>query len=103
MFNAVNPATGYRTGTEFHLDWIVDQFLSETFSVGITGYYMKQIGHDSGTVFGPIDVTNFQGEGAGIGPAMLFSIPTSGTPVNVIAKAPFDFDNNGSASTEIFS
>ena len=41
MFNTENDETDYQTGTEFHLDFTVNQFLAESFSVGIRGYYYK--------------------------------------------------------------
>jgi hypothetical protein len=42
MFNTENKDTDYKTGTEFHVDFVANQFLSETFAIGLRGYYNKQ-------------------------------------------------------------
>lgn len=47
-FNGENPKTDYRTGTEFHVEWAVTQFLSKDFSVGIAGYHYEQLTGDGG-------------------------------------------------------
>lgn len=49
MVNTENPDTDYRTGTEFHLDYAVNQFLASTFAVGARGYYYRQVTGDSGS------------------------------------------------------
>jgi hypothetical protein len=67
MINTENPDTDYRTGTEFHVDAVVNQFLSETFAVGVVGYAYKQIEGDSGS--GAI-LGDFKGESYGLGPAL---------------------------------
>ena len=64
MINTENPDTDYRTGTEFHVDAVVNQFLSETFAVGVVGYAYKQIEGDSGS--GAI-LGDFKGESYGLG------------------------------------
>ena len=70
MINTTNPATDYKSGNEFHLDFMVNQFLSPTFAIGMQGYWYKQIDADSGTgaVLGP-----FMGESFGLGPAILWT------------------------------
>jgi len=61
LFNTANPATNYRTGDEFHFDGTVSQFLSQTFAVGITGYYDQQLNGDFGTVVGAlVEVSNLR-------------------------------------------
>ncbi|MEJ2470896.1 MAG: transporter [Desulfuromonadales bacterium] len=49
MVNTENSDTDYKTGTEFHADLVANQFLSETFAVGLRGYYYKQLSGDSGS------------------------------------------------------
>jgi len=70
MVNATNPATNYRTGTEFHLDFMLNQFVAETVAIGAQGYWYKQVDGDSGTgaILGP-----FMGESFGLGPAVLWT------------------------------
>lgn len=69
MANAQNKSTNYKTGTEFHLDFMVNQFLSETFAIGLKGYYYTQISGDSGpgATLGP-----FKGNSMGIGPSLMW-------------------------------
>ncbi len=70
MLNMSNPATDYRSGNEFHLDFMANQFLAPTFALGVQGYWYKQIDGDSGNgaVLGP-----FMGESFGLGPALLWA------------------------------
>ena len=46
-FNGENPATDYKTGTEFHVDWALMQHVLKTFAFGIAGYRYQQITGDS--------------------------------------------------------
>jgi hypothetical protein len=68
-YNTENDDTNYQTGQEFHVDYVLNQFLSETFAVGINGFYLKQITGDSGdgAVLG-----DFKAESAGLGPAIMW-------------------------------
>lgn len=47
-FNFENPDTNYKTGTEFHVEWAVRQYLSKTLAVGFVGYHYQQVTGDSG-------------------------------------------------------
>jgi hypothetical protein len=73
MFNTTNPATDYHTGTEFHLDFMVNQFVMPTVALGAQGYWYKQVDGDSGS--GAV-LGSFMGESVGIGPAVLW-VPES--------------------------
>jgi hypothetical protein len=70
MINTKNNDTDYRTGSEFHLDAMFNQFFSETFALGLHGYYFKQVVGDSGS--GAI-LGDFKGESYGIGPSLLWT------------------------------
>jgi len=74
MINTENNDTDYRTGNELHVDAMFNQFLSETFALGVHGYYYQQVTGDSGS--GAI-LGDFKGESFGIGPSFLW-IPKSG-------------------------
>jgi len=65
MVNTENPDTNYRTGLEIHIDFMVNQFLSETFAIGVHGYGYKQIEGDSGS--GAI-LGDFKSKSYGLGP-----------------------------------
>jgi hypothetical protein len=83
MVNTENEATNYRTGTEFHLDFMVNQFLSQSFAIGFQGYYYKQISGDSGS--GAV-LGSFQGESVGVGPAVLWLPELGHGNLSLIAK-----------------
>jgi len=70
MINTKNEDTDYKTGSEFHLDAMFNQFFSDTFALGLHGYYYKQVEGDSGT--GAI-LGDFKGESYGIGPSILWT------------------------------
>jgi hypothetical protein len=69
LVNTKNEDTDYRSGAEFHLDFTANQFLTETFALGIRGYYYRQFTGDSGS--GAI-LGNFEGEGFAIGPGFVW-------------------------------
>lgn len=73
MFNSENKATQYRTGTEFHVEFMVNQFVSEDLAIGLRGYAYKQLSGDSGV--GAI-LGDFKGSSWGIGPTINY-IPKS--------------------------
>ena len=83
IYNTENDTTNYQTGQEVHLDVVFNQFLSETFAVGLHGFYLKQITGDSGS--GAL-LGDFKAEAAGIGPALLWSTKIGGQDVSFIAK-----------------
>lgn len=83
MFNTENKATNYRTGTEFHLDFAVNQFLAESFAVGVNGYYYDQITGDSGSgaVLGP-----FESQALAFGLGFVWIPKSSGGNLTVMGK-----------------
>ena len=83
IYNTKNKKTNYHTGQEIHLDVVVNQFVSESFAVGLQGFYLKQItgDHGSGAQLG-----SFKAEAAGIGPALLWSRDFGHQNVTFIAK-----------------
>ena len=87
-YNTENEDTDYQSGDEVHLDFVLNQFITESFAIGINGYFYKQIGADSsdGDLLG-----SFKGEGAGIGPAIYYIKEISGKDVYFIAKWVHDY------------
>ncbi len=83
IYNTENDDTDYQTGRELHLDVVFNQFLSETFAVGLHGFYLKQISGDSGS--GAL-LGDLKAEAAGVGPALLWSTKIGGQDVSFIAK-----------------
>ncbi len=82
-YNTENQDTNYQSGDELHLDFVLNQYLSEKFGLGIAGYLYKQIGGDSGdgAVLG-----SFKGEGIGIGPAIYYTAQVGEKPLYCIFK-----------------
>ena len=83
IYNTKNDATDYKSGQEIHVDFMINQFLSESWAVGVHGFYLKQITGDSGdgAVLG-----DFKAEAAGVGPAALWNTRLFGHEVSFIAK-----------------
>ncbi|MGI9390521.1 MAG: SphA family protein [Boseongicola sp.] len=90
LINSTNDDTDYRTGTEFHVDFTANQFLSETFAVGIRGYYYNQLSGDSGT--GAV-LGDFQGEAFGVGPGFVWVPKSGGGNLTILGKWIHDFSS----------
>jgi hypothetical protein len=74
IFNDENDDTDYETGDELHIDAMFNQFLSESFAIGLHGYYYEQVEGDSGS---GAFLGDFKGDSYGIGPSFLW-VPASG-------------------------
>jgi hypothetical protein len=83
IYNTENDETDYQTGQELHLDVVLNQFLSESFAVGLQGFYLKQITGDDGR---GATLGDFKAESAGIGPAVMWSRDFGKQNVTFIAK-----------------
>ncbi len=83
LLNTTNNETDYRTGTEFHLDFTVNQFLAETFAIGVRGYYYNQLTGDrgSGAILG-----GFEGESVALGPGFIWFPKFAGGRLAVLGK-----------------
>ncbi|MGV1795302.1 SphA family protein [Rhizobium sp. A37_96] len=82
-FNGKNPDTDYRTGTEFHGEWSVSQYLNKQFSLGLIGYYYQQISGDSGE---GAALGDFKGRVASIGATAAYNFKINETPVTARLK-----------------
>jgi hypothetical protein len=74
-FNTINPATQYKTGTEFHLDGTLAQhlpLLKGLAGIGVNSFYYQQLSGDSGlgATFGA-----FKGTDVGLGPVISYVKP----------------------------
>lgn len=88
-YNTENKDTDYQSGDEFHIDYIFNQFLSESLAVGIHGFYFKQLSGDSGD--GAL-LGNFKAEASGIGPALMWIPPQYEGEVAFVAKWLHEYD-----------
>jgi hypothetical protein len=83
LFNTKNNATDYQSGNEFHVDFMVNQFLAKNFALGIQGYYYNQLSGDGG---GGARLGSFKGEAFGIGPALVWMPAFGKGKLSLIAK-----------------
>lgn len=90
LFNTENSATDYHSGNEFHVDFMVNQFLAKNFAVGFQGYYYNQVSGDSGD---GAKLGSFKGESSGIGPAILWMPNFGNGKLSLIAKWIRDLDH----------
>ncbi|MGJ8544105.1 MAG: SphA family protein [Sulfitobacter sp.] len=103
MYNFENPATDYRSGSEFHLDWTVAQHFKNGVAAGLSGYWLQQLEGDSGTIAGPISASSIKGYSLGIGPSVQANIPLSGgKSLGIVAKALFDIDSRDRFNGDMF-
>jgi hypothetical protein len=86
-YNFENPDTDYQNGVDAHLDWAVSQFLSETFHLGLVGYFYEQLSGDSGdgAVLG-----DFESSVIGLGPQLGWFLGDGSVYLNV--KGYYEFD-----------
>jgi hypothetical protein len=88
-YNTENDDTDYQSGGEIHIDYMFNQFLSETFAVGLQGFYLKQISGDSGD--GAL-LGSYKAESAGVGPAVMWIPGTFEKRLTLIAKYLNEYD-----------
>jgi hypothetical protein len=97
IFNMENNDTKYKTGNEFHMDYMLNQFLAKNFALGAQGYYYKQATGDSRSGTELFDYKgesygfgDFKGESYGFGPAMLWQPGFGNGKLTLIGKWIFD-------------
>jgi hypothetical protein len=83
MYNTENDDTDYQSGQVIHLDVALNQFLSETFAVGLLGFHLDQITGDSGS--GAL-LGDFKSEATGVGLSSLWGTKVGAQDVSFIAK-----------------
>lgn len=89
FYNTENEDTDYQTGQEFHVEYMVNQFLSDTFALGVHGFYYRQITGDSGS--GAV-LGDFKGEASGVGPAVMWIPKIMDKDIVIIAKWLHEYD-----------
>lgn len=68
-YNTENKDTDYQSGQELHIDVVLNQFLSETFAVGIQAFHLQQINKDDHDNNIP---GSFKARATGIGPSLIW-------------------------------
>lgn len=92
LFNARNPDTDYRTGNEFHLDWLVAKHPSATSGFGVAGYWYHQTTDDDGNIAPFLD-SGFRGRSYGIGPVFMKAVRVGEQDLSLIGKWLHDLDS----------
>lgn len=83
-YNFKNDESDYKSGQEFHLEYSIAKHFSDSpLTLGVNGYYYKQVTGDSGSA---ARLGSFKGEVAAIGPALNFVIVAGQQPIVVDAK-----------------
>ena len=88
-YNSENDDTNYQSGDEFHIDYVINQFLSDSWAIGLHGFYYEQLSGDSGD--GAL-LGDFKAEAAGIGPAVMWIPPQYEGKVALVAKWINEYD-----------
>ncbi len=82
-YNTENSDTNYQTGEEIHIDLMFNQFLSDSWAVGLHAFYLEQVSRDSGD---GARLGGFKSEARGFGPALLWNTKIKDQSVSFIAK-----------------
>jgi hypothetical protein len=91
IYNTENDDTDYQTGQELHVEYMLNQFLSDTFALGVHGFYYEQLTGDSGS--GAV-LGDFEGQAAGIGPAVMWATQIKDTDLVLSAKWLHEYDSD---------
>ncbi len=89
MVNTENSDTNYKTGSELHIDGMLNLFVSPRFAVGVQGYVYTQIETDSG--FGVSDA-GARSYSVGAGPSFMWLPTELGIEGKVVGKWLHDLD-----------
>lgn len=100
LANLENPATGYRTGTEFHIDAMINRYLSKTLAVGLHGYVYGQFEDDT---IGGVRSNGGRSRSAAIGPSLLWIPSSLGIQGKVVLKWMHDLDADNRFEGDVFS
>lgn len=97
MNNLKNPATGYRSGDEFHFDYLLGHYLRPELAAGITGSYYRQTTADQGPVD---DLANIYSEASSIGPVVMYTPHLLDRDITISLKYLREFNVQGRADQE---
>jgi hypothetical protein len=87
-YNFINPTTRYQSGADAHIDVGASYSFSDTFYVGVAGYYFGQVTPDTG---GPALLGGFQSQVAGVGPQIGWSFQIAGIATEVDVRGYKEF------------
>jgi hypothetical protein len=79
--NTRNPDTDYKSGTLFHVDASLMQYLNKKFAIGVIGAMLYQIEDDEGGLADRLD--GFKGRSFAVGPIVKYTAGTEKHPINM--------------------
>jgi hypothetical protein len=93
--NSRNGATDYRSGDEFHTDFVLAQHLPHGITTGVSGYAVQQTTPDTGTgaIFG-----GYRGRVLGLGPLVDKSFDIAGHHIDFNVKYDVEFASQNRAT-----
>lgn len=92
MNNLKNQATGYRSGDEFHFDYMLGHYFGEQFGLGVVGSHYRQVTADAA----PFGSALMQpGEASSIGPVVTYIPKINGKEIAVSLKWMREFNVSG--------
>jgi hypothetical protein len=100
MVNTENNDTDYKTGTEFHVDFVANQFLSPSFALGVRGYYYDQLSGDSGR---GARLGDYKSESFGVGPGFVWIPEFGGGRLSILGKWMHDFSADNRFESDYFT
>jgi hypothetical protein len=101
LINSCNNATGYDSGNEAHVDWLVAQHFSPRFGIAAVGYWYQQVTDDGGNQPFPFKGRGFRGSGVGVGAAIITK-PFAERSISLIGKWVHDLDTSNRFNGDIF-
>lgn len=87
--NGANDATDYDSGTDFHVEASLERIVSPQWSVGLQGYYYKQVSDDTGD---GARLGGFRGEIAGIGGTAAYNFTVAQNPLTLRGRVMWEFE-----------
>jgi hypothetical protein len=101
-FNAENPGTHYKSGTQVHVDGTLAQHfpaLGGLTGVGVNAYYYKQVSGDSGA---GATLGDFEAMTTGLGPVLSYATKLGGHDTIVEAKWLHELDTENRLRGDVF-
>ncbi|MGZ4955194.1 MAG: SphA family protein [Methylobacter sp.] len=97
MNNLKNDATGYKSGNEIHLDYMLGHYINPEVAAGVTGTYYRQINIDQA----PANVlSTVFSEATSIGPVIMYTSNIFDREVNLSLKWLHEFNVQGRLSQD---
>lgn len=100
MFNTTNPSTDYLTGTEIHLDAMINTFVSPTLAAGLHGYVYSQL--DDDTIRG-VRLVGQRSSSMALGPSLLWIPSEIGLDGKLVLKWLHDVDSENRFRGDVLS